>query len=232
MLTISLIGYGKMGQIIEQTALSRHHEIVCTIDQGEEYKYDSKAFLESDVAIEFSAPNSAVSNIHAAWQRHIPIVSGTTGWIEQLPILKEELQQNGETLFWSANYSIGVNLFFELNRYLAKLMKDYDYDISLEEIHHIHKLDAPSGTAIVLANDIKNIIPSKQAEIESKREGEVPGTHIVRYCSHADTIEIRHEAHSREGFALGAVIAAEYIAKQAKLGKHGFYTMNDLLKLQ
>ena len=209
MLNISLIGYGKMGHIIEQTALARHHNIVCAIDQGEEYKYDSEAFLSSDVAIEFSAPKSAVNNIRAAWLRNIPVVSGTTGWTDQLPTLQDELKQNGQTLFWSANYSIGVNLFFELNRHLAQLMRSYDYDISIEEIHHIHKLDAPSGTAIVLANDIKHILPFKPMEIESKREGEVPGTHIVRYDSAADTIEIRHEAHSREGFAIGAVIAAE-----------------------
>lgn len=218
---IALIGYGKMGHIIERVAIERGHEVVCTIDKDNLQDFRSDSFRQADVAIEFTTPQTAVENIRKAWEAGLPIVCGTTGWQAELPALQEELRHNRKALFWSSNYSLGVNLFFLLNRRLAEIMQPYpQYTPAIKEIHHIHKLDAPSGTAVSLAQAIG--FPTNQ--IESVREGEVPGTHIVRYESEADCIEIRHEAKSREGFALGAVLAAEFI-----VGKQGYYTMQDLL---
>lgn len=218
---IALIGYGKMGHIIERVALERGHEVVCRIDKDNTDDFRSEAFRSADVAIEFTTPQTAADNIRSAWQAGVPVVCGTTGWQEQLPQLKKELQDNGRALLWSSNFSIGVNLFFALNRRLAELMRPYpQYKAQMTEIHHVHKLDAPSGTAVTLASDIG--FPT--TEITSVREGEVPGTHIVRYDSKVDTIEIRHEAKSREGFAFGAVLAAEFLK-----GKKGYFTMEELL---
>ena len=220
---LALIGYGRMGHIIERIALERGHEVVCRIDKDNTDDFSSEAFRSADVAIEFTTPQTAESNIRRSWEAGVPVVCGTTGWQTVLPALQKELQTNGKALFWSSNFSIGVNLFFALNKRLAELMKPYpQYHAQMTEIHHVHKLDAPSGTAVTLASDIG--FPA--AEIKSIREGEVPGTHIVEYDSAVDRIEIRHEAKSREGFAFGAVLAAEYLQ-----GRCGFYTMHDLTGL-
>ena len=220
---IALIGYGKMGHIIERVALERGHEVVCKIDRDNLDDFESPQFRSADVAIEFTTPLTAVENIRKAWQAGVPVVCGTTGWQQHLDELKQELKSNKKALFWSSNFSIGINLFFALNKCLANLMKPYgEYKPSMTEIHHIHKLDAPSGTAVTLANDI--CFPTDR--IESIREGEVPGTHIVRYESNVDSIEIRHDAKSREGFAFGAVLAAEFLQE-----KQGFYSMPDLLNI-
>ena len=226
---IALIGYGKMGREIEKAALERGHEIVSIIDIDNPEDFDSPAFLSStDVAIEFTRPESAYANFLKCFERHIPVVAGTTGWLKHFDEIKKTCLEQGQTFFYASNYSLGVNLFFALNRHLAKMMNRFPaYDVHIEDIHHIHKLDAPSGTAITLADDIVKNIDRKNRDtlsIESKREGEVVGTHEIVYDSDADIISIRHEAKSRKGFALGAVLAAEFIH-----GKTGVFTMDDLL---
>lgn len=235
---IALIGYGKMGRIIERIALERGHEIVCRIDVDNQDDFASEAFRSADVAIEFTAPQVAVDNYKRAWAAGVPVVSGTTGWTERMPEVRREIAEKGYTLFWASNFSLGVNIFFELNRHLAKIMNHMtDYEVDMTEIHHVQKLDAPSGTAVTLAEDILANIDRKdkwvlgkagaanELSIEAIREGQVPGTHIVRYDSTVDTLTISHEAKSREGFALGAVLAAEFTC-----GKQGFFGMKDLLK--
>ncbi len=224
---IALIGYGKMGHIIERVANDRGHEVVCIIDKDNVADIHSPAFRTADVAIEFTTPTTAESNVHAAWEENVPVVSGTTGWLEGLNRLRYQLTTpNSQLLFWTSNFSIGVNLFFRLNQRLADLMQPYpQYTPAITEIHHIHKLDAPSGTAVTLAQDIHFA-----DKIESIREGEVPGTHTITWDSPVDKITITHEAKSREGFALGAVLAAEFLAQQKAAGKAGFFDMNDLLK--
>ena len=222
-MNIALIGYGKMGHVIEQIALERGHKIVSRIDINNLSDFDTDAFRSADVAIEFTTPNTAEHNILAAWHQGIPVVCGTTGWdIEHFKITHQQLQHS---LFWTSNFSIGVNLFFALNRRLAELIKPYpQYKPHIEEIHHIHKLDAPSGTAKTLAQEAETILGS-MIDISSIREGEVPGTHTVSYDSAVDTITIRHEAKSRAGFALGAVIAAEWLQSKPT----NYYSMQDLL---
>ena len=235
---IALIGYGKMGHEIEKIALERGHEIVCTIDMNENEKFGSPEFKSADVAIEFSSPESALQNYRQAFAAGVPVVSGTTGWLSHLDEIKEACEKNGKTFFYASNFSLGVNIFFALNNYLAKLMNHYPaYDVRLEETHHIHKLDAPSGTAITLAEGILQNIDRKGGwaldpnnptgnalTIEVFRKGEVPGIHSIIYESDADTIRITHDAKNRKGFALGAVLAAEFTK-----GKQGFLTMDDLL---
>lgn len=234
---IALIGYGKMGKTIEQVALKRGHEIVCIIDKENQADFESAAFASADVAIEFTMPTAAIDNYRRAWRAGVPVVSGTTGWTAQLPDIQREIEQGGHTLFWTSNFSLGVNIFFELNRHLAHLMNRFpNYEPSMTEIHHTEKKDAPSGTAITLAEGILAELDQKSAwvlgaknntnelPIEAVRRGQVPGTHIVRYDSDADTITITHEAKNREGFALGAIFAAEFVK-----GRKGFYTMHDLL---
>lgn len=213
---IALIGYGKMGHMIESIALERGHEIVCIIDQNNLCDFESKAFASADVAIEFTTPQTAEQNIRRAWAAGVPVVCGTTGW--DVEAIKQEAQEAG--LMWSSNYSIGVNILFALNRQLAKLMVAYpNYTPHMTEVHHIHKLDAPSGTAKTLQEAIgEERLPI--ADIESIREGEVPGIHTVVWDSEVDTISISHSAKSRKGFALGAVIAAEWM--QGKIGWHDF----------
>lgn len=222
-MNIALIGYGKMGHAIEQIALERGHKIVSRIDINNLSDFDTDAFRSADVAIEFTTPNTAEHNILAAWHQGVPVVCGTTGWdIEHFKTTHQQLQHS---LFWTSNFSIGVNLFFALNRRLAELIKPYpQYKPHIEEIHHIHKLDAPSGTAKTLAQEAETILGSK-IDISSIREGEVPGTHTVSYDSAVDTITIRHEAKSRAGFALGAVIAAEWLQSKPT----NYYSMQDLL---
>ncbi len=217
-----------MGYIIERVAIERGHEIVCIIDKDNIADIHSNAFRRAEVAIEFTTPTTAESNIREAWAEGIPVVSGTTGWTASflLPPQGEKCPEyDSNLLFWTSNFSLGVNLFFRLNKRLAELMQPYEqYTSAITEIHHIHKLDAPSGTAVTLAQDI-----DYKGTIESVREGEVPGTHIVEWDSAVDKITITHEAKSREGFAVGAVLAAEFLVKQKQAGKSGFFDMNDLL---
>ncbi len=234
---IALIGYGKMGKEIEQIAISRGHTIALKVDISNASTYSIQELKQADVAIEFSTPDSVINNIYKCFDAEVPVVVGTTGWLAELPAVKKKCEENNRSLFYASNYSIGVNLFFKMNTYLAKLMNSYPaYDITMEEIHHVHKLDAPSGTAISLANqaieqlDAKNKWvndPAKDTNelgIISKRIDEVPGTHTVTYSSEVDEISITHIAHSRKGFALGAVIAAEWMQD-----KKGIYGMDDLL---
>lgn len=230
---IALLGYGKMGQVIERIALERGHEIVLKKDEHNTYE----GLLNADVAIDFSIPSAAVSNISNCFFSNVPVISGTTGWLEHYDEMVALCHEKNGAFLSSSNFSIGVNIFFELNEYLAKMMSKLDsYSIEMEEIHHTQKLDAPSGTAISLAKGvIENstytnwtLEAPKENEIliEAKRIGTVPGTHTVAYNSVVDSIEIKHTAHSREGFALGAVIAAEWI-----IGKQGVFTMKDVLDL-
>ena len=234
---LALIGYGKMGRTIEKIALSRGHKIVSIIDVDNQNDFTSEAFKSADVAIEFTMPTVAIQNYRKAFEAHVPVVSGTTGWLEHLPEIKNACE-NGATFFYASNFSLGVNIFFAVNKYLGKIMKGFpSYQVKIEETHHIHKLDAPSGTAITLAEDIIKTIGRKnkwtgnqdakddEIEIQSIREGEIPGIHTVIYESDVDTIKITHDAKSRAGFALGAVIAAEFTC-----GKKGFLTMQDMLK--
>jgi 4-hydroxy-tetrahydrodipicolinate reductase len=214
---IALIGYGKMGHMIESIARERGHEIVCIIDENNLADLASSAFVQADVAIEFSTPHSAASNIFRAWEAGVPVVCGTTGW--DVGAMKIEAMKRGG-LMWSSNYSIGVNILFALNKQLAKLMEaQNDYKVHMTEVHHIHKLDAPSGTAKTLQEAIGQERLAVEA-IESIREGEVPGIHTVVWDSEVDSISISHSAKSRKGFALGAVIAAEWM--KGKTGWHDF----------
>ncbi len=235
---IALIGYGKMGKEIEKIAISRGHEIVARIDPNYGEDFNSPHLKTANVAIEFTMPESAFNNYLECFKRDIPVVSGTTGWLQQLDEVKSWCKNKGQTFFYASNFSVGVNLFFELNKHLARLMNDFnEYDVSMTEIHHTQKLDAPSGTAISLADDIiKNIVRKSKWELNDKssdsaieikavREGSVPGIHTIKYESNVDEIVIHHSAKSRQGFALGAVIAAEFTAKNT-----GFLTMQDLLK--
>lgn len=235
---IALLGYGKMGKAIEAIAKDRGHVIGVTIDNEDEWLQRMDLLRSCDLAIDFSFPTTVVGHIKRCFDLGMPIVVGTTGWYDQLDTLVSECRQNGQSLFVASNFSIGMNIMFDLNRRLAKLMNGYDYDVSISETHHIHKLDAPSGTAITLSNDIINELDRKDSwqlsttpgidghaiPITSIREGEVPGIHEVVYDNEIDTITLSHSAKSRKGLALGAVLAAEYL-----FGKKGYYTMRDLL---
>lgn len=235
---LALIGYGKMGKEIEKIALSRGHEIVSIIDVNNESDFTSEAFRSADVAIEFTSPQSALANFRRCFDANVPVVAGTTGWYDHVDEMKAVCEKEGKTFFYASNFSLGVNIFFALNKYLAKIMNQYpDYEVKMEEVHHTHKLDAPSGTAITLAEGVLENIERKDAwKLESAqaatdlvihaiRRGEVPGIHEIIYESEVDTISIKHDAKNRKGFALGAVVAAEFTA-----GKKGFLGMGDLLK--
>ena len=248
---IALIGYGKMGHMIEEIAISRGHEIVCIIDVDNQKDFDSPAFRSADVAIEFTAPHVAFDNYMKAFRHHVKVVSGSTGWIPQHgEEVKRMCAEEGQTLFWSSNFSLGVTIFRAVNHYLARIMNQFDaYKPTLEEVHHIHKLDHPSGTGITLAEELvaevdrlsgwefgqltnpdgttegtKDVAAGK-LRVDSVRQGEVPGIHTITWDSDADQITITHDAHSRRGFALGAVLAAEYTAEH-----EGLLTMSDLFK--
>ncbi|NNM94523.1 MAG: 4-hydroxy-tetrahydrodipicolinate reductase [Bacteroidia bacterium] len=234
---IALIGYGKMGREIEKVALERSHEIVLKLDAGNIADFTSGNLKKADVAIEFSTPQTAVENIKKCFDASLPVVCGTTGWLAQFEEISKLCMERKQALFYASNYSIGVNLFFRLNTFLADLMKPYSgYLPSMEEIHHIHKKDAPSGTAITLAEQLiaahgglnkwalKQDARPGDLPITAIREDEVPGTHSISYTSAADEIKITHQAFSRKGFAEGAVRAAEWIK-----GKHGVFGMEDLL---
>ena len=221
---IALIGYGKMGHAIEAMAIGRGHTVACTIDRDDLWPER----MDADVAIEFTTPATAVDNIRRCWAAGLPVVCGTTGWDAQRPAVESECKAGGHTLFAASNFSIGMNIMFALNERLAALMRGKDdYSVAISETHHIHKLDAPSGTALTLRNQIveNGERSADDIPIESIREGEVPGTHTVVYDSKIDTITLTHEAHSREGLALGALLAAEYA-----VGKKGVLTMKDLLQ--
>ncbi len=238
-ISIALIGYGRMGKEIEKIALSRGHEIVARIDPAVTGEgFNSPSLSKAEVAIEFTTPEAAVSNYMECFKLNIPVVSGTTGWLDRLNEIKQLCERKEQTLFYASNFSIGVNILFELNNHLAGIMNTQpEYEANITEIHHTKKLDAPSGTAISLANDIINKIErknkwelSKQSHkgtvgIEAIREGDVPGTHNIKYESELDNITISHKAKSRRGFALGAVTAAEFAVRNK-----GFLTMKDLLK--
>ncbi len=232
---IALIGYGKMGHMIEQIARERGHEIVSIIDIDNAEDFQSEAFASADVAIEFTAPQAAYGNVMQAFNKNVKVVSGSTGWFADHREEMEQLCREGKTLFWASNFSVGMAIFQALNRYLANIMNQFpSYDVSMEETHHVHKLDHPSGTAITLAENILKEIDRKDSwaedttqpeklRIDSIRRGEVAGIHTVRYDSPADLITISHDAHSRQGFALGAVLAAEYTARH-----NGLLTTRDL----
>ena len=230
---IALLGYGKMGKVIEKIALERGHEIVLKKDEFNTYDGLSTA----DVAIDFSIPTAAVSNISSCFHANVPVISGTTGWLEHYDEMVALCKEKNGAFLSSSNFSLGVNIFFELNVYLAKMMAKFDnYRVEMEEIHHTQKLDAPSGTAISLAKGIiensgysnwtLENAKSTEIHIDAVRTENVPGTHTVAYNSEVDTIEIKHTAHNRDGFALGAVIAAEWI-----VGKKGIFNMKDVLNL-
>lgn len=222
---ILLLGYGKMGQAIEQVALDRGHTIAGRITIDTVGDLDQLTDNGVDVVIEFSAPESAVANISYALRRGWPVVSGTTGWLSNRAAIENQCAETKGAFFYASNYSIGVNLFFRLNKVLASFMRHYpSYRVSMTEIHHTQKLDAPSGTAITLAEGLQTEGVGMELQIESVREGTVPGTHTVRYDSDVDKIEISHVARSRQGFALGAVMAAEWL-----VGRTGVFGMDDLL---
>lgn len=236
---IALIGYGKMGKEIEQIAIALKHEVVLKIDENNLKDLSPENLKKADVAIEFTTPKSAVNNILKCFDANVPVVVGTTGWLDKLEEVKKLCLEKNQAFFYASNFSIGVNLFFKLNEYLAAMMKAHtEYLPAMEEIHHIHKKDAPSGTGITLAEGvIKNhggldkwVLGEKgkpgELPINSKREGEVPGTHIVSYTSKVDEIKISHEAYNRKGFAEGAVHAAIWL-----IGKKGVFGMKDMLNL-
>lgn len=248
---IAIIGYGKMGRMIEQIARSRGHEIVCIIDVDNQQDFDSPEFASADVAIEFTNPTAAYGNYLKAFAKGVKVVSGSTGWMkEHGDDVRRMCSDEGKTLFWASNFSVGVAIFSAVNRYLAKIMNGFpQYEVGMEETHHVHKLDAPSGTAITLAEEIADNLDRKTGwvkgtllapdgsltgsdacdadniVINSVRRDEVPGIHTIKYDSEADCITITHDAHSRKGFALGAVLAAEYTG-----GHSGLLTISDMFK--
>jgi len=259
---IALVGYGKMGHIIEEIALSRGHQVVCAIDINNQEDFESEAFKTADAVIEFTTPKTCLGNVAKCLAAGRPVVVGSTGWYDHLPQVKADVEKANGSLFWASNFSIGVNVFVAMQKYVAKIMNNYpQYDVTLEETHHIHKLDSPSGTAITIADAITDNLDRKQTwketaaiwqhedksvdvarnaevgtqfqshnadelEVVAFRRGEVPGIHTVVYDSEVDTITMTHSAKSRRGFALGAVVAAEWMAD----GKKGVYTMTDLMK--
>jgi len=247
---IALLGYGKMGKVLEEEAKKRGHEIVLRIDSKNAYLLNEGALKEADLAIEFTSPGTVVDNIYHCFDAGIPVIVGTTGWLEHWDLVVEDARCRNQSLFYSSNFSLGVNLFFQLNRVLAKMMNEFpEYEVSMTEIHHRAKKDSPSGTALSLAEGILENIPRKKGwvnelensilshspgefnpsqdplKIYSKREDPVPGIHEIHYTSDEDEIVILHSAKNRRGFAIGAIFAAEWI-----LGKKGIFTMQDLLK--
>ena len=237
---IALIGYGKMGRMIEGIALSRGHEIVSVIDIDNQQDFESEAFASADVAIEFTTPWTAYDNYMKAWKAGVKVVSGSTGWMKDHgDEVRRACSEGGKTLFWASNFSVGVAIFSAVNEYLAKIMNAFpQYDVNMVETHHVHKLDAPSGTAITLAEQIVDNLDRKKKwgwhetakdvlRIDDIRRGEVAGIHSVTYDSPEDMITITHDAHGRTGFALGAVLAAEYTANH-----EGLLTTSDLFRFQ
>jgi 4-hydroxy-tetrahydrodipicolinate reductase len=246
-MNIALIGYGKMGQIIERFAIERGHEIVLKIGSQNLNELTVSNLKKADVAIDFSLPDAAIKNIYTCFEANVPLVVGTTGWYGQLQEIKNECLLNNNTLLYGSNFSIGVNLFFHINEVLAKIMNNYPaYDVQVEEIHHTQKLDSPSGTAMTIAeeiisrldrkgewvNELNGSVPAEvlkpeQLLIASERIENIPGTHTVVYSSEVDEIEIKHTAHNRAGFALGAVVAAEWLKN-----KQGFFNISDIFNFK
>jgi 4-hydroxy-tetrahydrodipicolinate reductase len=237
---IALLGYGKMGKEIEKAALERKHKIVLKIDIDNVNDLTIDSLKKADVAIDFSIPDGAYANIMKCFEAGIPIVCGTTGWLNKFDDVVSYCKQNHKTFFYASNYSIGVNIFFRINKYLAGIINKFkDYEIEIEETHHIHKLDAPSGTAITLAKGIIEKVERKEKwelneqntpssiKIKALREDEIPGIHVVKYDSQVDFIEIKHSAKSRKGFALGAILAAEFIKT-----KIGYFNMDHLMNAE
>lgn len=238
-MNIALIGYGRMGKEIEKIAIDRGHKIGLIIDIDNSNQLTPENLKDIDVAIEFTIPISAIGNYKTCFDAGVPVVSGTTGWLDKWDEIVSYCEEKGSAFFYASNFSLGVNVFFDLNRKLAAMMKQFDqYQVQITEVHHTKKLDAPSGTAISLANDLIALntnltqwvntesLSTDKLGIVSKREGNVPGIHTVKYNSDVDFIEITHSAKSRAGFAFGAVLAAEFIS-----GKKGILTMKDLLNL-
>jgi 4-hydroxy-tetrahydrodipicolinate reductase len=246
-MNIALIGYGKMGQIIERFAIERGHEIVLKIGSQNLNELTVSNLKKADVAIDFSLPDAAIKNIYTCFEANVPLVVGTTGWYGQLQEIKNECLLNNNTLLYGSNFSIGVNLFFHINEVLAKIMNNYPaYDVQVEEIHHTQKLDSPSGTAMTIAEEIisrldrkgewvnelngsvsAEVLKPEQLLIASERIENIPGTHTVVYSSEVDEIEIKHTAHNRAGFALGAVVAAEWLEN-----KQGFFNISDIFNFK
>jgi len=246
-MNIALIGYGKMGQIIERFAIERGHEIVLKIGSQNLNELTVSNLKKADVAIDFSLPDAAIKNIYTCFEANVPLVVGTTGWYGQLQEIKNECLLNNNTLLYGSNFSIGVNLFFHINEVLAKIMNNYPaYDVQVEEIHHTQKLDSPSGTAMTIAEEIisrldrkgewvnelngsvsAEVLKPEQLLIASERIENIPGTHTVVYSSEVDEIEIKHTAHNRAGFALGAVVAAEWLKN-----KQGFFNISDIFNFK
>ncbi|OOQ57472.1 4-hydroxy-tetrahydrodipicolinate reductase [Mucilaginibacter pedocola] len=246
-MNIALLGYGKMGKIIETIALGRNHQIVLKIDRDNQHELTVENLQKADVAIEFSTPGTVLDNINTCFEAGVPVIVGTTGWHNMLSSVKENCESGNHTLLYGTNFSVGVNIFFHVNKILAKLMNNYPYyEVQVEEIHHTQKLDSPSGTAITIAEGILDNLESKkewvnelvgepttedsavaadQLLIESHRIESVPGTHTVIYDSEVDSIEFKHTAHNRNGFALGAVLAAEWVQD-----KKGFYSVEDMFQ--
>ncbi len=238
-MNIAILGYGKMGKEIEKIALERNHKVLLIVDIDNQSELTSENLLNIDVAIDFSIPGIAYSNIIRCFEANTPVVSGTTGWLDKLDKVITMCKEKSQTFFYASNFSLGVNIFFELNRNLARIMNSFsDYDIAIEETHHTQKIDAPSGTAIKLANDIISVIDRKNRwelnkasesdsiKISAIRKDNITGIHTITYNSPMDFIEIKHSAKSRKGFSLGAILAAEFIKD-----KKGYFTMNDLLKV-
>ncbi|MEE1885003.1 4-hydroxy-tetrahydrodipicolinate reductase [Pedobacter flavus] len=244
---IALLGYGKMGQMIEKFATQRGHSIVLKIGAGEVFELDETMLKDADMAIDFSAPDAVLKHIDVCLNANVPVVVGTTGWYSQLQEVKDKVMASNNSLLYGSNFSVGVNLFFAANKYLAKLMNNYPvYDVQIEEIHHTQKLDSPSGTAITIAEGIieeierknewvnhledeipQNVVKPNELLIQSLRIDEVPGTHTVIYSSEVDEITFQHTAHNRAGFALGAVVAAEWLEN-----KQGFYSVEDVFNFK
>lgn len=242
---IALLGYGKMGKMIEGIALDRNHEIVLKIDENNIHELTTENLKKADVAIEFSTPATVLDNIYKCIDAGVPLVIGTTGWYGQLQAVKDACVAANSSIMYGSNFSVGVNIFFQISKFAARLMNNFSdqYDVCMEEIHHIHKLDSPSGTAITIAEDIIEEFKTKQQWVDvneensgdvelhksenlvinSFREGEVPGTHVVLYDSEVDRIEMKHIAHGRQGFALGAVLAAEWLPS-----KKGFFSVKEM----
>jgi 4-hydroxy-tetrahydrodipicolinate reductase len=238
-MNIALIGYGKMGKAIEEIAIDKGHQIVLRITSANINELTRDNLQQADVAIEFTNPESAVSNLKLCIDSGVPVVCGSTGWLKEKEAIEDYCRAHNSALLYASNFSIGVNLFFELNKYLSSLMQQHnEYDVAIEEIHHTHKKDAPSGTAITLAEQVLENIQQKskwvnheataadELAIISKRIDPAPGTHAIRYSSPVDDIEIIHTAHNRKGFAAGAVLAAEFLS-----GKKGIFTMKEVLGL-
>lgn len=238
-MNIALVGYGKMGRIIETVALSRGHQIVIRIDLENAVDLNAENISKADVVIEFTGPHSALSNLEKCMEFGIPTVSGSTGWLENYPLIEKKCREKNGSFLYASNFSVGVNIFFEINKHLAQLMSvQSEYEVTVTEIHHTQKKDAPSGTAITIAEQILDTVPRKHRwvnhisdnpedlEIISERTDPYPGLHKVSYQSAIDEIEITHNAHNRNGFALGAVLAAEFIKD-----RKGIFTMKEVLGL-